>query len=352
MKPTLVFFVASCSMSRTPVIAWSLSQSPRSSPELLQTYTSSVMSPYRSIKKHKYHTVPMVPTSFQRFRSFGTNLRSSASAAGEVEPTKVNMMTRDDHLSSSREISKLTLSSTRKLLSRALLLGLLALGFSKRLAVLEFLDYVKNEWLMTTLHQLSASGPKGLTIYSITFCIWTVLIGVTTPVETAAGMAFGARQGILASGSAKFLAALATFILARHRFADRIRPVVEGNEVLSLMEESIRERPFQVALLCRFSPLPEIMKNAGMGVSSVKLRDYIASLVIHGVSFTCLWTWMGAETARVLEGFPPSATLKYLLTAATWIGFVAPVCIGLWLKSLRDKREERRQQEASSSTSP
>ena len=47
---------------------------------------------------------------------------------------------------------------------------------------------------------------------------------------------------------------------------------------------------------------------------------------------------MGAETAAVLRGASPSKELKVLMTGATWIGFGAPVCIGMWIKSLKDKQ--------------
>ena len=162
-------------------------------------------------------------------------------------------------------------------------------------------------------------------------------------------MAFGALPGIVASGSGKFLGALLAFLLARYKFTEPVKKRMETNELLSLMEESIEERPFRVALLCRFSPLPELVKNAGIGVLPVPTKWFIASLILHGFSFTCLWTCMGAETARVLRGMEPSSTLKLLITGATWIGCSAPIMIGLWIKSLKDMQRERREKEMNES---
>lgn len=217
----------------------------------------------------------------------------------------------------------------------------------KRQALLTFLSYVKNDWLLVTLDRMNAAGPAGLIGYAVLFMLWEMTLGITTPIETAAGVAFGAVPGILASGSGKFLGALFTFLLARYKYAKTVRKKMERNELLSLMEESVEETPFRVALLCRFSPLPELVKNAGMGVLPVPKRSFIASLIIHGFSFTCLWSFMGAETANVLRGGPPSSALKALMTGATWIGFGAPVFIGLWIKSLKDKQKARRERESS-----
>ncbi len=222
----------------------------------------------------------------------------------------------------------------------------------KRQAIMEFLSFVKDKWLLTTLNRLSEAGPTGLIVYTLFFLLWEMTFGITTPVETAAGMAFGAVPGIIASGSGKFLGSLFTFLLARYKFTEVVRKKMENNELLSLMEESIQETPFRVALLCRFSPLPEFIKNAGIAVMPVPKRWFILSLLLHGFSFTCLWTCMGAETARVLRGLEPSSTLKILMTGATWIGFGAPVMIGLWIKSLRDKQTKRREKQLKSSQVP
>lgn len=236
-------------------------------------------------------------------------------------------------------------TSTRSKLIKSLALLSVGAMIWKRQALLTFLSYAKNEWLLSTLDRLSAAGPVGLITYAIVFMVWEMTFGITTPVETAAGMAFGLVPGILASGSGKFLGALFTFLLARYKYAGPVRKKMENNELLSLMEESVEETPFRVALLCRFSPLPELVKNAGMGVLPVPKRSFIASLIFHGFFFTCLWTCMGAETGRVLRGLPPSSTLKILMTVSTWIGFGAPVFIGLWIRGLRDKQSERRKRD-------
>lgn len=219
--------------------------------------------------------------------------------------------------------------------------GGLAVVFWKRVALLAVLATLRDEWLLAALDKLRAAGVAGLVTYAILFLLWEMTLGITTPVETAAGMAFGIKGGILASGAGKILGCWLTFVLARYAFADAVREKVKDNELLGLMEESIRETPLKVALLCRFSPLPELVKNAGMGVMPVPNAAFLTSILLHGFSFTCLWTCMGAETARVLRGLPPSRALKLLLTGATWIGFGAPVLIGLWIKSLKDKQKAR-----------
>lgn len=271
--------------------------------------------------------------SWQRRRWNDCSSSVTASSSLKMTPFSTNLLENTSNI------------RTKSLLVTSMSLVSLLLVIWKRDAILAFLGFVKNKWLLTTLNRLSEAGLTGLIVYTMVFLLWEMTFGITTPVETAAGMAFGAIPGIVASGLGKFLGALLAFLLARYKFTEPVRKRMESNELLSLMEESIQERPFRVALLCRFSPLPEFVKNAGIGVLPVPMKWFILSLILHGFSFTCLWTCMGAETARVLRGMEPSSTLKVLISGATWIGCIAPIMIALWIKNLKDMQKERRERE-------
>mmetsp|Transcript_19825 Transcript_19825/g.30533 ORF Transcript_19825/g.30533 Transcript_19825/m.30533 type:complete len:381 (+) Transcript_19825:56-1198(+) len=201
-----------------------------------------------------------------------------------------------------------------------------------------------NARLTRVLGRLSRAGPRGLAAYAAFFTLWEMTVGITTPVETAAGMAFGRTRGMLASGVGKVLGASSSFLLGRYMFTGYVRRHFGDNEILSLVGESIRERPLRVALLMRFSPLPEFVKNFGLSTLPLKFGHFVAAVVLHGIPFTCLWTCMGDETANVMiRGGAPSALLKVLVSGVSWFGFfVSPTMIGIWIKSLRNKKRERR----------
>jgi uncharacterized membrane protein YdjX (TVP38/TMEM64 family) len=266
--------------------------------------------------------------------------RSSLLRVVALEATSPrNLLNNDDK-------NEKTLQLKRALLTGSTLLLTATLCILKRHAILSFLDFVKNEWLLTTLDRLSAAGPIGLIVYGIAFFIWEMTFGITTPVETAAGMAFGPLPAIVASGFGKIGGAYTAFLLSRYIFYDTVHKKVKNNELLGLMEESIHEQPLRIALLSRFSPLPEFAKNCGMGVLEVPKRTFLASLLLHGGFFTLLWSFMGAETARVMRsGGAPSSLLKILVSMATWIGIGAQFLIGWWLKTLKDKQQQQHDQE-------
>lgn len=186
------------------------------------------------------------------------------------------------------------------------------------------------------------NNAKGQVIYTLFMLIWTMTVGITTPVETAAGMAFGVRQGILCNALGKIGGATMSFILGRHYLNKYVNRKLADNEIVQLVQESIEETPLGISLLFRFAPLPEFAKNFGLSILPVKMRWFVLAVLLHGLPYTCLWTCMGAETARVMRGGVPSATFGLILTCVTWFGIlVPPPIIGLWLKGLREKQQKQ-----------
>jgi len=110
-----------------------------------------------------------------------------------------------------------------------------------------------NACLLSALSAADRAGPRGLMAYVVAFTVWEMTAGITTPVETAAGMAFGRTRGAAASGTGKLLGASASFLLGRYLLKDLVRKRLGENDILSLVRDSIRDMPLRVALLVRFS---------------------------------------------------------------------------------------------------
>ncbi len=193
--------------------------------------------------------------------------------------------------------------------------------------------------VVSVLDKMSQSGTKGMVAYVLSFTAWTMTVGVTTPVETAAGMAFPITQSIPLSAAGKIGGAFFQYTLAKYLFSDYAREKMKDNEWMSKIDKSFKSHPFGVALIWRFSPLPEFVKNVGPSlVKTLKTRYQLLAILVHGVPFTVLWSCMGAEAAAVARGGQASVLLKRMVAGITWIGlFVSPTLFGVWLKGLGDE---------------
>jgi uncharacterized membrane protein YdjX (TVP38/TMEM64 family) len=192
--------------------------------------------------------------------------------------------------------------------------------------------------LITLLDNLSNSGTKGMIVYAISFILWTMTVGVTTPIETAAGMAFPLVQSIPLSAIGKIGGAFLQYSLAKYIFRDWARDKMKGNEWMTKIDKSFQSHPFRVALIWRFSPLPEFVKNIGPSlVPTLKTRYQVLATLAHGLPFTVLWSIMGNEAAAVARGKGASVFLKRMVAGISWIGlFVSPTLFGMWIKGLGD----------------
>ena len=219
------------------------------------------------------------------------------------------------------------------------LVAILVAANRKSIAAFDF----KGE-LATRLDTLAGLGTPGIIMYIIGFCLWEVTVGVTTPVETAAGMAFGLKNGIVANAVGKTSGALIAFLLGKYVFKDYVEKKLEGNELMELVQDSIVKNPVRVALIWRFSFLPEQIKNLGLAVLPVKTWQFLAAVLMHGFPFTLLWTFLGAEMGLIVRGIvdKPSRTLKMLLSGVYVFGFfISPSMVGLWVKGLRDEKMKK-----------
>lgn len=198
---------------------------------------------------------------------------------------------------------------------------------------------------MSVLDGMSQSGTKGMVAYVLSFTAWTMTVGVTTPVETAAGMAFPLRQSIPLSALGKIGGAFCQYVLAKYLFSDYAREKMKDNEWMGKIDRSFKSHPFGVALIWRFSPLPEFVKNVGPSlVKTLKTRYQLLAILAHGLPFTILWSFMGAETAAVARGGEASALLKRLVAIISSVGlFVSPTLFGMWLKGLGDDTQNESQ---------
>ena len=201
------------------------------------------------------------------------------------------------------------------------------------------------EAIVSVLDGMSQSGTKGMVAYVLSFTAWTMTVGVTTPVETAAGMAFPLRQSIPLSALGKIGGAFCQYVLAKYLFSDYAREKMKDNEWMGKIEKSFKSHPFGVALIWRFSPLPEFVKNVGPSlVKTLKTRYQVMAIFAHGLPFTILWSFMGAETAAVARGGEASVLLKRLVAIISSVGlFVSPTLFGMWLKGLGDDTENESQ---------
>lgn len=197
--------------------------------------------------------------------------------------------------------------------------------------------------IIETLNSISDRGMQGLLMYTFGFIFWETCGLPTSVVETAAGMAFGFKDGLLCSFVGKTLGSILAFTLGRSFCHSFVKKQLQNNEVLELMERSVAKSPMQSALIVRYSPFPQLIKNFGLSMMEpVQLTVFLLAICIHGFPFSILWAALGHDSSLRLraEENGQSLAVNWVLNGAlvfvTVFGFiVSPAITGWWLAGLR-----------------
>jgi len=136
-------------------------------------------------------------------------------------------------------------------------------------------------------------------------------------------MAFGFTRGAIANGIGKIGGSLLAFAIGRFILRDFVMSKLQGNEYLDLIERSIQKGPIRVALIWRLSPLPEFMKNFGLALLPLKMSHFAIAVLLHGLPFTLLWSFMGNEMGLVVR-YVDGLNLDTLVKINRHLG---PLCI-------------------------
>ena len=133
------------------------------------------------------------------------------------------------------------------------------------------------------------------------------------------------------------------FTLGRTLLSNYVGRKMEDKESFSLIERGVTKHPIQSALIVRYSPFPQILKNFGLSVTKpVTYPIFVLAIVIHGFPFSLLWAALGHDSSMRLrasdagEVLATNKVLNGLLVFVTFFGFVvSPLVTGWWLADLR-----------------
>ncbi len=309
--------------------------------------TSSSASRFFERRTNSFHLQldrkPDLPREFQHHSKLLHDedfLRGGAGFRGKV-PDCRNESVLDNVAEFEKNAVKIGASIT--IVSAAVLLSYLKLDTLKTILTTFFDREKLRKNIIQTLNEVAEQGHRGLLTYTVGFCFWEVCGLPTSIVETAAGMAFGFKQGLLGSFIGKTLGSITAFLLGRTLLSRVVQNIMEENETLQLIDQSVARHPVKSALIVRYSVFPQLIKNFGLSLTKpVSLPIFIAAIVIHGFPFSLLWAALGNDSLMRLRaselGEPMAANivLNLSLVFVTFFGFVvSPAVTGWWLADVR-----------------
>ena len=268
---------------------------------------------------------------------------NSTTTSSRTAPAKVHGKNNKQRLQQLQQQQK-SRRAKRNIAVSTIVIGAIYLRYRKTIHRLVNKETIQ-ETVLSILHKVDPQSTRGILAYVAGFTVWEALGLSTIPVETAAGMAFGFRRGLWSSCVGKLLGVAISVALGRTYLNEWVRRQFASTRIIKLLDESVQTNPLGVAVLMRYSVLPELLVNFGSALLyPIKMWMILLATVLHGVPFSCLWALLGADTALRLEqdDVPPNQTLRVLMVAGGVMGFaLIPLINTWWIRDLHRQSQTK-----------
>jgi uncharacterized membrane protein YdjX (TVP38/TMEM64 family) len=198
-------------------------------------------------------------------------------------------------------------------------------------------------WIVEFIRWVKGTGPAGGMLYAVFYVLGTALFFPGLPLTLGAGFIYGAVIGTLVVSPASVAGASLAFLIARYLARDWVARRLKKYPQAAVIDRAIEKNGFKVVVLLRLQPvLPFNMLNYALGLTSIRLRDYILASWIGMFPATVLYVYLGSimnDVSDLLRGRPNSGVAGRILL---WGGLAAIVILVWWLgriarKALRDE---------------
>ncbi len=168
-----------------------------------------------------------------------------------------------------------------------------------------------NDWVLLLVEWIRGAGALGVGVYALAYVVATLLLLPGSILTAGAGLAYGPVWGTLLVSPVSVLAATLAFVLGRSVARDWVSRRMAQHPRFAAVHEAIGESGFKIVFLLRLSPIfPFNLLNYALGLTPVRLRDYVIASFLGMLPGTFLYVYLGSlvtNASELLSGARPQA---------------------------------------------
>lgn len=185
------------------------------------------------------------------------------------------------------------------------------------------------EWTVLMVTWVHSLGALGVVVYAIAYLVSPVFMFPASLLTLAAGFLYGPLWGTLLVSPASVAGSTLAFLLGRTVARERIKRRIERNTRFSAIDAAVEANGLKVVFLLRLSPIfPFTLLNYALGLTRVRLRDFILGSFLGMLPGTFLYVYLGSSVASIATLTSGKAanggTAGHLLF---WGGLVATILV-------------------------
>lgn len=178
---------------------------------------------------------------------------------------------------------------------------------------------------------MQAAGMLGVLAYAAVYVTATVFVLPGSVLTAGAGLAYGPWLGTLLVSPVSVAAATLAFTLGRTVARGWVTRRMEADRRFHAIDAAVSQRGFQIVALLRLSPVfPFNVLNYALGLTGVRLRDYVLGSFVGMLPGTFLYVYLGSlvrDVAELAAGTSGGAGTRYL----QWAGLAATVAVTAYI---------------------
>jgi uncharacterized membrane protein YdjX (TVP38/TMEM64 family) len=187
---------------------------------------------------------------------------------------------------------------------RSSVVRLAALVVLLSLAVLAAWRLPLRGWAENFIAWVQNLGPGGALLYGTVYALGAVLMIPGVALTAGAGLVYGTLIGVLIVSPASVLGATGAFLIARYFARDWVESKLQNYPKFKAIDRAVERQGFKVVLLIRLQPvLPFVLLNYALGLTRVRLRDYVVASWIGMLPATIVYVYLGSALHNVSDLF-------------------------------------------------
>ena len=178
-------------------------------------------------------------------------------------------------------------------------------------------------------------GALGPVAFVLGYVVATLALVPGSVLALAAGALFGPVWGTVLVLTGAVIGSTLAFLLARSAGRATVAGWLESHPRLATIDDAVGRSGFLVVLLLRLSPaVPFTLINYALGLSGVRLRDFLAGSVgmVPGAALYIYYGALAGNVDQIAGGGPVGADTGYY--AVLGLGLVTTVVVGVLLARL------------------
>lgn len=158
------------------------------------------------------------------------------------------------------------------------------------------------EWFLGLISWIEANRAIAWPVYVLAYIVATVLLLPGTILTLAAGFVFGLPLGVALVSLSSVLGACSAFLVGRYLARDWVAARIAKIPRFNALDKATSTDGFLIVFLVRLSPLfPFNLTNYGLGLTSVKFRDYLFASWVGMLPGTVLYVYIGSLALDIAE---------------------------------------------------